>query len=79
MYVRHERWLIWGLWAFQTVTGPAIWVLLIWGGYRVAVWIASPVAASSVDRTTAALTVILLASAVIIWLAVGRRSCHFEH
>jgi hypothetical protein len=26
MYVRHERWLIWGLWAFQTVTGPAIWV-----------------------------------------------------
>jgi hypothetical protein len=73
-YGRRERWLIRGLWVFQIVAGPAIWVLLLWGAYRLAVWIASLAAASGVDRTTAALSIILVASAAIILLAVGPRS-----
>jgi len=72
-YARRRRWLIRGLWVFQIVAGPAIWVLLLWGAYRLAVWTASVAAASGVDRTTAALSVIVLASAAIIWLAIGRR------
>jgi hypothetical protein len=72
-FARQERWLIRGLRAFQIIAGPAIWLLLIWVAYRVAVWIASVVVATGVDRTTAGLTMILLASAAIIWLVVGRR------